>query len=231
MNTQIDHLVIVADNLEQGAAWCQATLGVAPGPGGRHALMGTHNRLLALGGAAFDRSYLEIIALDPDAPPPGRPRWFGMDDPALQAAVKQQPRLVQAVLRTTNIEMLRWGLINLGLPPGDLLAAERPTTSGLLRWRILLPAPVPAAVNAGTVAQAAASSPVPTLIEWQGTHPCDAMPPSGVTLKAVAWPGLAPRVATLLRPEGVAVVADNAAAAGLSVTLQTPLGPVQLHTA
>ena len=51
MNVELDHLVIVADSLEQGAAWCASTLGVEPGPGGRHALMGTHNRLLRLGGA------------------------------------------------------------------------------------------------------------------------------------------------------------------------------------
>ena len=51
MTIELDHLVIVADSLEQGAAWCASTLGVEPGPGGRHALMGTHNRLLRLGGA------------------------------------------------------------------------------------------------------------------------------------------------------------------------------------
>jgi hypothetical protein len=37
--------------------------------------MGTHNRLLKLG----EGFYLELIAIDPQAPPPGRPRWFGLD--------------------------------------------------------------------------------------------------------------------------------------------------------
>jgi hypothetical protein len=32
--------------------------------------------------------YLEIIATDPEAPAPGRPRWFGLDQPALREAVR-----------------------------------------------------------------------------------------------------------------------------------------------
>jgi hypothetical protein len=38
--------------------------------------MGTYNHLLQLG----DTVYLEIVALDPEADGPGRPRWFGLDD-------------------------------------------------------------------------------------------------------------------------------------------------------
>lgn len=37
--------------------------------------MGTHNLMLRLG----DSSYLEIIAINPAAPAPGRPRWFALD--------------------------------------------------------------------------------------------------------------------------------------------------------
>ncbi|MDQ0821369.1 hypothetical protein QFZ79_003744 [Arthrobacter sp. V4I6] len=44
MNASIDYLVIAADSLEQGAAWCAATFGVQPSGGGKHPLMGTHNR-------------------------------------------------------------------------------------------------------------------------------------------------------------------------------------------
>ncbi len=38
--------------------------------------MGTHNHLLQLG----DAVYLEIVAVDPQADAPDRPRWFGLDD-------------------------------------------------------------------------------------------------------------------------------------------------------
>ena len=90
MSTEIDHLVVVADSLDQGVAWCKATLGVVPGPGGKHAFMGTHNRLLNLSSPAFPACYLEIIAIDPNALPPSRPRWFGMDDPGLRNRIGQQ---------------------------------------------------------------------------------------------------------------------------------------------
>jgi len=114
VSAQLDHLVVAAATLDEGVAWCEATLGVTPGPGGRHALMGTHNRLLKLDSAAFPHSYLEIIAIDPAAPPPGRPRWFGLDDPALRAAVQVSPRLHHVVLRTPDIEALRQGLGSIG---------------------------------------------------------------------------------------------------------------------
>lgn len=31
-----------------------------------------------------DGMYLEVIAVDPDAPAPTRPRWFSLDDPTMQ---------------------------------------------------------------------------------------------------------------------------------------------------
>ena len=65
----IDHLVIAANNLAEGVDWCEHTLGVSPGPGGEHALFGTHNRLLRLATGSGQPCYLEIIAINPDATP------------------------------------------------------------------------------------------------------------------------------------------------------------------
>ena len=70
-----DHLVLAARDLDRGGAWLEDRLGVALTAGGRHSRMGTHNRLLSLG----ENFYLELIAIDPQAPPPDRPRWFGLD--------------------------------------------------------------------------------------------------------------------------------------------------------
>jgi hypothetical protein len=213
----IDHLVIGARTLAQGAAWCEATLGVPPAPGGRHGLMATHNLLLAIGSAEFPRAYLEIIAVDPDAPPPGRTRWFGLDDPALQARLARSPCLLHAVARTDNIEMQRWGLVNLGLNPGRALAASRDTPDGRLAWTILLRDD--GAFDCGGA--------LPTLIQWQGSHPAESLPPSPVALATVALGGLPDRVAGLLRLRGVVV---SAAGPALAVTLATPRGPVALLT-
>lgn len=73
---QLDHITVVAPDLAEGVAHVRACLDLDVPFGQRHGYMGTHNHLLQLGGAV----YLEIVALDPDAAHPGRPRWFGLDD-------------------------------------------------------------------------------------------------------------------------------------------------------
>lgn len=82
----IDHVVIRADSLDSGAAYVADALGIDLAPGGTHAVMGTHNRLAGVGGP-----YLEVIAVDPQAPRPDRARWFALDEgsatPALTAWV------------------------------------------------------------------------------------------------------------------------------------------------
>ena len=50
---EIDHLVVTAPTLESGADFVEQALGVAPGPGGQHPRMGTHNLLLRLGESTF----------------------------------------------------------------------------------------------------------------------------------------------------------------------------------
>ena len=52
----LDHLVVAARSLDEGVRWCAATLGVTPGPGGKHPLMGTHNRLFGIAGDLFPRA-------------------------------------------------------------------------------------------------------------------------------------------------------------------------------
>ena len=83
--TELDHIAVVAPSLAAGIAYVHDVLGVEPPKGGAHPQMGTHNHLLRLGGDVF----LEVIAVDPDAPRPPHRRWFGLDD---QAAVEQRWR-------------------------------------------------------------------------------------------------------------------------------------------
>lgn len=224
-HTEIDHLVVVADTLDQGAAWCEATLGAASVPGGRHALMGTHNRLLKISNQAWPQAYLEIIAIDPDAPPPGRARWFGMDDAALQARVRAQgPELVGYVARSAMVDIHRWGLINCRLQPGATLKASRETAAGLLQWQIVI-------TEDGRLMAGGA---VPTLIQWQGPHPTDSLPDSPVQLAGLSLSGLPDQAAQVLRLRGVQRVAAapgaGPASPAVQATLQTPRGPVTLST-
>jgi hypothetical protein len=175
LHTQVDHLVVVADTLAQGAQWCEATLGVAPGPGGKHALMGTHNRLLHIASPTYPHAYLEIIAIDPDAPSPSHARWFGMDDPALQAAVKREPRLVHFVAHTSDVTLACASLAKLHHDVGQPVKASRDTPSGTLSWQIT--------VRSDGVPQAQGA--MPTLIQWGTVHPTDTMAASTISLRQV----------------------------------------------
>uniref|UniRef100_UPI00260174B6 VOC family protein n=1 Tax=Limnohabitans sp. Rim8 TaxID=1100718 RepID=UPI00260174B6 len=67
MKTEIDHLVVLAADLEAGVHWCEATLGITPGPGGEHELYGTHNRLFKIATPENPLASLEIIAINPHA--------------------------------------------------------------------------------------------------------------------------------------------------------------------
>lgn len=214
--TAVDHLVAAAATLAQGVAWCEATLGVTPGPGGQHALMGTHNRLFKIGSAAFPETYFEIIAIDPDAPAPGRARWFGLDEPALQACIAQQPRLVHVVVRCAALQAQRQALVDAGCLPGEVVAAGRDTPQGRLQWLITVR-------DDGRLEHGGA---LPTLIEWQGVHPTAAMPASGVTLRALTLRGLPDAAWSALRLRGVDHLPLPGAA--LRATLATPLGEVTL---
>lgn len=185
MTSELDHLVVAAATLDDGVRWCKETVGAIPAPGGRHALMGTHNRLLALAGAP--RAYLEIIAIDPDAPAPPRRRWFGLDEPALQAALRRDgPRLVHWVARCADSGATRRTLLAAGAPdPGEPVAAAR----GDYRWRITL--------RDDGLPQFGGA--LPALIEWaaDSAHPADALPASGLTLKELSAALPAPLVDAL----------------------------------
>ncbi len=217
-HVEVDHLVVAAASLAQGVAWCEKTLGVTPGPGGQHTLMSTHNRLLKIATPAFAQAYLEIIAINPDAPDPGRVRWFGLDDPAQQARIQEAPRLVHMVARSTMLDMHRWGLITVGHKPGDPVNLSRPTPSGELRWQMLV------RDDGGWDCGGA----LPTLLQWQGTHPTEAMADSGVTLRQLTLHGVPERARQVLRLRGVAVLAEPGPA--LRAVFNTPQGDVTLES-
>jgi hypothetical protein len=218
MSACVDHLVVAASTLEQGAAWCVECLCASPVAGGRHLGMGTHNRLMAIASAAFPMAYLEVIARDPAAPAPTRSRWFGLDDPALQARLRERPRLLHVVARSTALDGTLDALRALGLDAGRAVAAERASAHGTYRWRI-----------AGRAdGRLLCGGALPTLIEWQGMHPSQQLPASGVALRALTLGGLAGPVAGALALQGVHIEAEGAA---LRAELDTPCGVVRLSSA
>lgn len=219
MSARLDHLVIGCASLEQGVAWCEANLGVTPAAGGRHAFMGTHNRLLALAAAASSHAYLELIAIDPQASPPGRRRWFGLDEPEVQAALAQQPRLLHWVARVDDVAQAAAAWQRLGLDPGPVVAAERDTPHGLLRWRLTVR-------DDGALLLGGA---LPTLIQWGDAHPADRLPASGVALGSlVLGGGDSPVLGRALHAVDAQGFELRSGLPALRATLSTPRGEVVL---
>lgn len=98
---KLDHLTVIAPTLAEGVLHVSACLDLDVPFGQRHAYMGTCNHLLQLG----DATYLEIVALDPDAAPPRFARWFGLDDQkAVRADWDAGRRLRGWVARTDAID-------------------------------------------------------------------------------------------------------------------------------
>lgn len=219
--TLVDHIVVAADSLAQGAAWCEEVLGVAPGPGGEHPLMGTHNRLLNISGEAFPRTFFEIIAVNPDAPPPGRARWFDLDTPALQALVREEPRLVHFVAQSPQAARAHRALAALGIDRGPLLRASRETPRGLLEWQI----------SVRDDGQRLFYGGLPTLMQWDGIRPTDSMPASAVALESLTMHH--PRADDLgvaYAAIGLAGVRAETGPPNLVAALRTPRGVVHLES-
>src|SRR5690606_19696369 len=135
----------------------EAALGVGLEPGGKHPFMGTHNRLLSLGPG----EYLEVIAIDPDATAPDRPRWFRLD------TFTGPPRVTNWILRTDELDAAL-----AAAPPGagQPVALER----GPYRWRMGVPED----------GRLPFDDAFPALIQWQGEcHPAAALPDRGCRLR------------------------------------------------
>jgi hypothetical protein len=232
MKTQIDHLVVMAATLEAGVQWCEETLGITPGPGGEHEKYGTHNRLFKIASPQFPLAYFEIIAINPAAVIPKRAqvtRWFDMDNPALQKAVAQQPRLVHFVSSTDDVKAARHLWRTQGIERGQIVHASRKSNKGTLNWQITVREDGDRLFN-GTL---------PTLIQWGKPdatdplrlHPRNSLPRSGVTLHSltVHHPSAA-KLQTAYESVGLAGVTVEAGPANLVATLQTPKGRVQLES-
>ena len=203
MRCEIDHLVVTAPTLASGADWLERTLGVAPGPGGAHPRMGTHNLLLRLGESCF----VEVLAIDPAAARPARPRWFGLDELAPDAT----PRLAAWVARTDDLRACPAALLQ---EAGEI----EPMTRGTREWLITIPP------DGGLPLGGA----LPAFIEWQSPPaPAGAgLPDAGCALAGL---GLRhPQAAHLHELLGLAGLADAVAIGtgtpGLWADIVTPTG-------
>ena len=248
LKTQIDHIVVVAQTLEQGVAWCEATLGITPQPGGDHPQFGTHNRLFKIATPNFPLAYLEIIAIkkiaaqaintpantqnkaqNKDLNKAVKARWFDMDDAVLQAAVAKEPHLVHFVANTDDIQAGRAALKAIGIDRGAAVEASRPTRKGRLEWKITV----------RDDGQRLFNGALPSLIQWGKTnateplrlHPRNTLPRSGVSLQSVVVSSPTPeKLQTAYDAIGLVGVTLSEGDANITVTLKTPKGLVELQS-
>jgi len=198
---KLDHIVVAGQSLEEASEAVEAALGVALQTGGAHEAFGTHNSLLRLEGGL----YLEVIAVDPGAPPPDRPRWFDLD------RFSGPPRLTHWVCQADDLDALRAGLER---SPGEPMNLAR----GDLRWRMTVP-------QDGVLPFRGQH---PALIEWQSpVHPSALLTRSGCALRRLVVAG--PEAAALqaaLKPHFTdpRVVFEQADTPRLHAEIDTPQG-------
>jgi hypothetical protein len=206
---RLDHLVVAAESLLSGSAVVERVLGVRLSSGGKHARMGTENCLLGVGKDA----YLEVIAIDPHAPPPNRPRWLTLDEASTRARLEAGPCLVHWVARVESTTV-PW----LPLDPGPWEPFER----NALAWKLTVRPD-------GTLP---ADGVAPSLIRWDGPeHPAGRLPEAGCGLEALELehPG-ASAVQATLDALGLPFHCTPGKAPRLTVRLLTPSGLRTLHS-
>lgn len=161
---EIDHIVIGARTLEDGAAFIEQHLGVRPQKGGVHEGFGTHNMLLGLGPSC----YIEIIARDPGQPQPEHARPFDLDDPSTRTMLDAEPRLLTYVARTPVLDAV---VARLGPARSGVVRAMR---RGELTWRMAFP---PQRQDLDNL--------IPPLIQWDGKSAAARLKDSGWRLHAM----------------------------------------------
>ncbi|MEM1049246.1 MAG: VOC family protein [Pseudomonadota bacterium] len=165
MTNRIDHFAIGAATLEAGVDAMRTALGVTVPSGSKHTAMSTHNCVVQSG----NDSFLEIIAVDPDAPDPGRRRWFTLDEPETRKRLAERARPLCWVVGTDDLDAV------MAASPVDLGEAVL-FTRGERSWRLTVP-------RDGSLPE---NGLLPAFIEWSpGPHPSSGMQDLGVRLKSI----------------------------------------------
>ncbi|HWZ86053.1 MAG TPA: VOC family protein [Thermoanaerobaculia bacterium] len=207
MQARLDHLVYGVPDLEAGVAELAQKLGIEAAPGGRHPNEGTRNALIALG----PDSYLEVVGPDLEAPPPPRPRWFGID--GLRA-----PGLTGWAVKAGGLEALVIAAEQAGVTLGPVRRAGRLRPDGVtLSWTVTDPHTV---LEDGLV---------PFFIDWgDSPHPAATAAPGAAVTDLRAEHPDPPRLRKLLAALDLDLPVTEGPRPSLVATLATPRGVVEL---
>jgi len=206
--SRVDHLVYATPDLNRGVEEIEKLLGVRPTAGGQHPRLGTRNALVALG----PTTYLEILAPDPDQPPPEVPRPFGLDG-------LKESRLVAWFVKGRDLERLRGEAVRKGVPLGEVKSGSRRRPDGvLLSWQFTDPwAPV-------------ADGIVPLFIDWgDSDHPARTAAKGATLVSLRAEHPDVRGVRGMLRHLGLDLPVKQGQSPRLIAVIEGPRGRVELR--
>jgi hypothetical protein len=206
MSLRLDHFISGGRDLDAMIADFTRRTGVAPGRGGRHPGLGTHNALVSLGSDV----YFELLAVDPTQRASRAGTMGGRID-AFEA-----PRLFAYMVKSEGLERQRDVLARHGIG-ADLFDASRDTPDGrTLRWRLLVPHDNPFGDF------------VPKFIDWLDTvHPATTSTPGCAFERFDLGHPQALRLDELLRELDAGVWVEQADAPRMRLSMQTPRGRVE----
>ena len=208
MNLVVDHLIYAVPELSAGVAAIEKLLGVRAAIGGKHVGLGTHNALLALG----PKTYLEIIAPDPDQDDYRQPMIFGIDDLA-------HPHLVTWVARVDDLNAIAAQDLGQGQKFGEVLSGSRKNPDGAtLTWRFTDPFTV------------IADGIVPFLIDWgESPHPAKSAPSGAQLVQLRAEHPDPDDVRQLIDKLGLDLPVSQGPQPALAAVIDCPNGRVELR--
>ena len=205
MAATLDHFIYAGRDLDAMSARFEQMTGVAPGRGGRHPGMGTHNALASLGSDV----YFELLAVDPTQ----QDKVEGTMGAHIDALAS--PRLFAYMLKGQDLSQQQKVLAGYGIS-ADLFDASRTTPDGrTLKWRLLVPHDNPLGDF------------VPKFIDWLDTpHPSTTSSP-GCMYKSfeIGHPESA-RLGGLLAALGASIPVETSDRAHFRLRIGSPKGSV-----
>jgi hypothetical protein len=206
--SKVDHLVYATPDLNRGIEEIEKLLGVRAMAGGQHPGRGTRNALLALG----PTTYLEIIAPDPEQPPPKESRPFGLDG-------LKESRLVAWFVNGHDLEKLRAEAVRKGVPLGEVKSGSRRRPDGVeLSWQFTDPSVL------------VADGIVPFFINWgESPHPAGTAPRGGTLVSLRAEHPDVQGVRAMLRHLSLDLPVKRDPSPALIAVIESPRGQVELR--
>ena len=206
--SRVDHLVYATPDLNRGVEEIEKLLGVRAIAGGKHPGRGTRNALVALGPTA----YLEILAPDPEQPPPQEPRPFGLDG-------LKQSKLVAWFVKGRDLERFRRDAVRKGVPLGEVKSGIRQRPDGVnLSWQFTDPW------------VSVADGIVPLFIDWgDSPHPATTAAKGAVLISLRAEHSDVRGVQGMLRRLGIDLQVKQGQSPALIAVIEGPRGRVELR--